>query len=83
MTVDEWNKIYIAKDGTFLTEKLVEEAYEIINRQKAEIKDLQFTIKISSTTSDKYRHEVERLQEAVNSAKKYVDESRQGVSEAI
>ena len=45
MTVDEWNKIYIAKDGTFLTEKLVEEAYEIINRQKAEIEKMKEAVK--------------------------------------
>ena len=44
MTVDEWNKIYIAKAGTFLTDKLIEEAYEIINRQKAEIERLKAEI---------------------------------------
>ena len=41
--------------------KLMEDAFDLINLQKAEIKDLKFTIRASNAVADKYRHEVERL----------------------
>lgn len=40
LTDNEWIKIYIAKDGTYDKDTLIDDAYYIINRQKAEIENL-------------------------------------------
>ena len=68
LTDNEWIKIYNAKDGTWDKDILIDEANNIINRQKAENKDLFYKLEGVMHSVDKWLDSDELKQDEVNRA---------------